>query len=519
MHSTMTTNNTESKRLFINIIAQAVTFLVQASINFLLTPFIVAELGADAYGYVSLAENFVLAAQVIVIALNSMAGRFITVAYHQNKLAETQSLFSSVFYSNIILSLIIFIISFGCVFHLEHLIQIPDSLCIDVKLLFSLIFANFIISIIFSTFQVATFIKNRLELNAIRNITSNVIRVLVLIIAFSLFNAHLWYIGFAAILCTSYIALYNIRYTRLLTPEITISLDAFDIKKIRILIMSGMWNSITKLGNILGQGLDLLLANLFIDSMAMGSLSITKKIPFVILSLISTICAAFAPSLTKKFAQQQHEQLKSELLFSNRLAGSIAILPCSFILVFGDKFYALWTPSVDSKELYILTILGIFSMPTAMALEGVQNIFTIANKVKIYSIATFSFNFGSFLTLLIGISFVDISYRIYFLATATSIWSFFRVGLFLPIYGAICIREQKTFFFSSLIKMHIALAACSLFLFILKRTIAIESWFDLGSTFIISMLISMLISFLFIFSTEDRKRITTFAIRKIRRNK
>lgn len=507
----------ESKRLSINIIAQVVSFSVQLAINFLLTPFIVAKLGADAFGFIGLAENFVLYAQILVIALNSMAGRFVTVAYHQNKLDEVQKIFSSVFYANVFFSVVIFFLSFGCVWYLEKIVTIPDHLIFDVKILFLLIFLNFIISIIFSTFQIATFIKNRLELNAIRNVSSNAIRVLVLVFAFSAFKPQLWYVGLAAVLCSFYIALCNIRYTHILTPEINVSFKFFDLNKIKELISSGMWNSITKLGNILGHGLDLLLANLFINAMAMGTLSITKKIPVVILSLVSTICAAFAPSLTKKFAKQENEQLKGELLFSVRLAGSIALLPCSFIFAFGDKFYSLWTPSVDSNELYLLTILGVLSMPTAMSLEGVQNIFTVANKVKIYSIGTLFFNIGSFLTLLLGMSFIPVEYRIYFLVSVTSVWSLLRVVFFLPIYGARCIKEQKKLFYKPILNMHLALAFNVFVLLLIKRIYSIMSWFDLAFVAVVSTITSLLLSYLLILTSNERNRIITILKNRFRR--
>ena len=507
----------ESKRLSINIVAQVVSFSVQLAINFLLTPFIVAKLGTDAFGFIGLAENFVLYAQILIIALNSMAGRFVTVAYHQNKLDEVQRLFSSVFYSNLFLSAVIFLISLGCVWYLEKIVTIPDHLVFDVKILFLLIFLNFIISIIFSTFQIATFIKNRLELNAIRSVSSNAIRVLVLVFTFSAFKPQLWYVGLAAIFCSFYIAMCNVRYTRILTPEISISFKFFDLNKIRELINSGMWNSITKLGNVLGHGLDLLLANLFINAIAMGTLSITKKIPIVILSLVSTICAAFAPSLTRKFAKQENEQLKKELLFSVRLASSIALLPCSFIFAFGDKFYSLWTPSVDSKELYLLTILGIFAMPTGMSLEGVQNIFTVANKVKIYSIAAFFFNIGCFLTLIMGMPFISAEYRIYFLASISSIWGLLRVGIFLPIYGAHCIKERKTFFYKTILNMHLALAFNIVVLLLIKKIYSITSWFDLAIITVVSTITSLLLSYLLILTSNERNKIITILKRKIGR--
>lgn len=67
-----------------------------------MTPFIVEKIGVEANGFVSLANNFVEYAQLITIAVNSMAGRFITIKLHQKNTDDANKYFSSVFIANLI---------------------------------------------------------------------------------------------------------------------------------------------------------------------------------------------------------------------------------------------------------------------------------------------------------------------------------------------------------------------------------------------------------------------------------
>ena len=73
----------ENKRLFINLVSSIVALIVNMGISFFLSPYIINNVGAEAYGFVSLANNFVNYASLLTIALNSMAGRFIAIKIHQ----------------------------------------------------------------------------------------------------------------------------------------------------------------------------------------------------------------------------------------------------------------------------------------------------------------------------------------------------------------------------------------------------------------------------------------------------
>ena len=202
-----------TKQSAINLLAQIVMFGVNLCISFFLVPYITEVIGVDAYGFVGLANDFVSYAQIVTVAINSMASRFITIKIHEGDKEEANKFYSSVVIANIILSIILGIVGIVFVIFMQHFINVPNDLLLDVKLLFVLIFANFIISILTSTFSVATFCTNKLYLSSIKTIISQIIRVIILLGAFLLLKPSVFYIGLASVVSTAYLGYCNYRYS------------------------------------------------------------------------------------------------------------------------------------------------------------------------------------------------------------------------------------------------------------------------------------------------------------------
>ena len=98
-----------TKRLSINLIANIVSYSTSIIIAFLLTPYLIKVLGKEAYSFYPMANNFVQYMGIITTALNSMASRFITIEITKNNTEKANVYFSSVFYSNVLLSIILFV--------------------------------------------------------------------------------------------------------------------------------------------------------------------------------------------------------------------------------------------------------------------------------------------------------------------------------------------------------------------------------------------------------------------------
>ncbi len=512
--------SSKNKQLTINTIAQMVSFFVNLGITFFITPYIVSTLGTEAYGFVGLATNFVNYAQLITIVLNAMAGRFITICYHQGNIQKANQYFSSLFFANMVITLILFLASIATIECLDSIVHISPNLVLDVKVLFALTFLQFLISIAFNGYNVATFIKNRLELSSLRTIFSNIIRTITLVLAFTFFSPAVWYIGLAAVLAVIYVVITNINFLHRLTPELHVSILDFQFSKIKELISTGVWNLIVRLGNILAEGFDLLLANWFITPAAMGILAITKSLSRRVLSFFGSINGAFAPLWTKLYAEGRKDELAAEIQKSIRIFGFISALPLACIFAYGDWFYKLWLPKQDAHLLYLLTILSIIDLPFTMPQQPLQNIFTITNRVKVYSLFTLAQNICIFICIVLGIRmFNNFTEMLIVLASVRSFWNLLKALTFLPIYSAYCSNLKWSTFYDSIFKSIFSFVIATAVSLLLKQTVQVPSWGIFTLFCAISLGISSVLNYMIILRKEDRLYLKQIFIKKIWKKK
>lgn len=495
-----------NKQFIINLIATVVAFSVNIAIGFFLTPFIVSRLGVEAYGFLGLANEFVGYAQVLTIALNSMAARYITIALHQGNNKDSLEYFSSIVIANVFISILLLIPSSLIIIFLDRLFNVPLDLLSDVSVLWSLVFATFFVSIIGTSFSVSTFACNRLDLTAVRKIESSILRVLILVIAFVAFAPKVSYLGLASLLSTVYVVFADVYYTKKLLPQIHFSYRFYDFRKIKILVSSGFWNSFTRLSSIFARGLDLLIVNIFVGAQAMGTLSVSRLLPAQILSLFAVVAGVFSPQLTIAFAKQNYTEMQDQIVSSVKILGLFSCIPMAILLAYGDVFYSLWMPSQDAVLLQKLSVLNCFAYVFALPLEGLWNVFTVANKVKQSSIFLFANSILSILTLLLALQFVeDAETKLLVIAGLSTIFSIIRALTFLPMYGAHCLKLKIGSFFPLILKNAVAVCLVTFVSFEIKRLGWISSWGTLVLAGVLTSLIALLINNLLVLNKNDRQ--------------
>lgn len=303
----MEKRRSDSKAILLNIIWAVLAILVKYAINFLTTPYVTNNIGVEAYGFVSLANTFTSYIDLISIALNSFASRYIAIAYHQNDLKKAEQLYSSVIVADCVLSLLVFVPSLFIIRFLEKFLNIPDLLVNDVKILFIVVLIKYLLTVMQTAFNVSTFIKNRLDLSERQKTTSTFIQGAVLLVLCVALAPKVWYVGIAAMVAAAYLLLVNIRNAHRLTPELKYDAKKFSIDSVKELVSSGIWNSINNLGNVLNSGLDLIITNLMLTATAMGQISVAKNLATICYTLVGTIANAFKPLQTRYYAEGNTE--------------------------------------------------------------------------------------------------------------------------------------------------------------------------------------------------------------------
>ena len=116
------------KQMTINLLASIISFGVNMAINFFLTPYLVESLGTESYGFIGLANNFVQYATIITVALNSMSGRFISMAYHKGDVEKASRIFSSVLVADLFLAGVMLLLTSVFTMYIDVFLDVPQSL-------------------------------------------------------------------------------------------------------------------------------------------------------------------------------------------------------------------------------------------------------------------------------------------------------------------------------------------------------------------------------------------------------
>lgn len=493
----------KNKQLAINLISSIVAFGVNLIVGFFLSPYIVRTLGVEANGFISLANTFISYATLVTIALNSMSGRFITIAIHKNDFKSANMYYNAVFIGNLITALALAVPALICIIKLENIINISSGLIFDVKILFSVLFLNFFISTAIPNWSIATFATNKLHLQSLRGIESNLLRVLIIVLLFIVFSPHVYYIAIATIISAIYTNIFSWYYQKKLLPEFEIRKKHFKYKAILELISSGIWNTITKAGQILLSGLDLLITNLFIGSTEMGVLSLAKTIPNIIISLAGTLTGVFSPSLTIDYAKGDKQALKRSLKQGMKLTGVLLTIPLSILIIYGKEFYQLWVPSQDAQVLQILSVLTCFGLIFTSGTQCLYNIFTVVNRIKLNSILLLLSGIISAIIVFILLKTTNLG--MFAVAGVSSFINLTRNMIYTVPFAAKYLDFKWNTFFPEVVSSVLSVIILTIVGTIIKQLITVDSWILLIAACCITGVVGLFINMIIVLNRNERK--------------
>ena len=496
-----------------NTIATMVNLLIQFGLNFFLTSYLISSVGSTAYGFFTMANTVVNYALIITTALNSMAARFIGIGVHNNDMEKARKFYSSVFAGDFAFSLIVLLPSSLAILNLENLINIPIELVRDVKVLFFIVFLNMCCNIVFSVFGCVYTIKNRLDISSLLQMTSNIVKSILLVILYAKFQPSIVFLGIATLVATMIVAMGNVHFTRKLLPDLYFDIKVAKLSSMLEIMASGIWNLINQLSITLLNGLDLVIANLMVSAEAMGYLSVANTLPGVISTFISALSNMFTPNFLKHYSHGDYEQLYGEVKNSIRFMTVISCMPISFLIAFGIPFFRLWTPNTDIRTVYVLSILVLLPQLTGGSINSMNYLYTIANKVKWQAVVLFIAGVTNVVAVFILLKYTEMG--VYAIAGVSAIIGLTRNFLFNAPYAAYCIHKPKYIFWLDMIKACLCLAFCIIVGLTFNYFIVLNTWFKLIFVGGFSTLLSgMVVTFVVLGKGQRARLISTIVNRR-----
>lgn len=498
---------TDKKQLTINMAVNLCYMFINYAITFFLTSYIVSNIGGEAYGFIGLCNNIINYATLITVALNSVAGRFITIEVHRGNMKKANEYFTSTLIADLCLSGILLLI-FGLIAeNISEIFNIPYGLLLDIKRLFMLSAINLVISIITTVFTVSTFITNKLYLSSLANLAGIIVRAVVLIILFNLLPANITYVGFATVISTVTICIINISYTRKLCPQLLIASKYISILRTKELFMSGIWSSVTKLSQILSDGMDLLFSNLWIGSYAMGQLSIAYTLPTFVAQFFSMIINLFNPKLTEHYAKEKKDEIVEEIKLNMKLTGFFGNVIFFGIILMGKKFFRLWVPTADLNLVYRLAVIASTSVLVSSVCSPLSNVFLITNKLRINSLVWLAVSIFDAILVISLISITNLG--VYAVAGVSKFTALIVYLTFWPLYSSRCLQIESSSFYKIIGRYFVVTVIGGCVMFAEKLLLwNCKGWADFIVQTILLAIAGLATNYLLFLNKKERKCLT-----------
>lgn len=508
-------NNAREDKRGINLILTLIQVGINYGISFLFTPYLIKAAGSEAYGFVNMANNMVNYAALITVALNSVAGRYITISIHKGNSKEGNEYFNSVIWTNVILGVVIGLVFIPIICNIDRIFDIPVQLLSDVRLLFAFVVINFIITVVSNVLTVGAFVINSLYISSIGNCISSVLRVVLLVALFGVFPANVAYVGLTSVICSLFLAIYNGIVTVKVNIGLSINIKIHSIGKIKELFFAGIWSSVTKLSQILSDGLDLVISNMAISASAMGSLSVAYTVPSMISGVIGTISSVFCPQQMYYYAKNDTEKLIKEIKSNMQIMGFFSSIILIEFIVYGKEFFRLWTPNQNIELIYELSIISCTSMLVTGVTSALNNVFLITNNLKENSL----FYLGiSILDAVLAIALVSVTdLGVYAVAGVSKVVGFIVNITYVPLYSAKCLKVSWNTFYHNIVKYIFCIVLMLSIIFTLKKIFFINqsfNWTYLLINMCFSFVLLTLCNMFLLLNKNDRRKIMNKIIKK-----
>ena len=489
------------KTIFLSATAVVFSYLI----NFFLTPYITDKLGAEAYGFVSLARNTVGYASIITVAFTAFMVRYISLEFHKKHYIEANKYYASSIASTVVLTAIIIVCMIIITVFIQQLFNIPERLLGDVRILFILVFLGFCFETITVPFSAGYYIKDRLDSYQILKALSYVLEAMVLLILYRFFSSKVWFVGLSLLLAAALIMIGSIVLSKKLVPELKYKKENVSIKIGLDMLQNGIWQSVNSLGTTLNSGLDLWISNLLLNATQMGQISITKIIVGMFTVLYSTVSQAFQPRMLKAYSSENKKIFLKELIFAMRFCGAFATCAFAGFIAIGHAYYKLWLPNQDFDLLYRLTVVSVISSLTDGIIYPAYYVNTLTTKKKIPCFVTIATGVLNVVGMFLLIRYTDMG--IYSIVVTTTILMLFTNGVFNPIYCSVTLKLPWYTLFPLMIRHILVSLFITVIFVIVSKAVNPTSWIMLIGTAVILIFIGLPIYVILMSNKEEREKI------------
>lgn len=350
-------------------------------------PFIKKNMGNESYGYIALVNNTINTFTVITLALTSMSTKNIAIELERDNYKEANKYFNSVFFALLFIASNIVVFGIGISMKAESLFNISNSYILQVRSLFLISTFTFFFQIIATPFLGSVYYKNNIYINYLFNIADYCGRILLTICLFGLGIRRIWTAAAATLMVNMLSISVYIFYTKRVTPFLVISKSYVHLQAVRNMISSGIWVSLTKVGSILLDSINTIIANWICGPIMTSIYATISQLETMVVVMLHVLISCFLPGLYKCYGEYCKDRIFEYTVESMKTIGYVTGILVGGIIVFGKVFIQLWLGN-DYLQYFYMLVLSVIYLPLSLPCEMINQVCITENKIKEPAIAT-----------------------------------------------------------------------------------------------------------------------------------
>ncbi|MEE9369573.1 MAG: hypothetical protein V3V05_12035 [Pontiella sp.] len=367
---------------------------------------------------------------MISSCVGSAVGRYINVALNRNDWDQANEIFSTAILSNIVLILLQLPIHVLCIWKLNWLIDVPDSLLNDFRILVGCNVLIFLVSTLTGVFITSLYAANRLDITAKVDVVRLILRVIVLLTLILQYGAKLWIIGAVdlglCLVATTVECIYAYRFAR----QLKFRLASVTKKWIKPVLDMAGWSLISVLGFSLFVKTDVWMINRFVSKELAGVYAVLLVWPNFIKQFGGMIGGLIAPVFTIDFAKGNFSRMRQACLLSSQVLSYGTAYVCGVFIVASSGLIRLWLD--DSYVEYTLWVqLMVGQLAFTISGSIIWHMFVAVGKTKYMGIGNL---IPGILNILLSLFLIYMGYGALGVLLGTMVAVFLKENILFPIW-------------------------------------------------------------------------------------
>ncbi len=319
-------------------------------LGFLLVPFLIVRLGAEAYGMIVLAESAIGFFEIGTISVRVALARHAAFALASGKNREFEEYLSTGRYIAFVSAAAVLVLGLAFSLNFHHVFRVPGELVGQSRLLFTLLVVSFAITVPNIVYWSALYAKERFDLINGSVLVGSLLRAALLFGIYGLTpqrSIAFYGIAYLAMIWTQNVIVWF--WHRRVLPDLKVNLSSFRRDKVKEILSLSGHTTLSRVSILLYDNTANVVINLFWGPAANALYSVSLKIPQVLKRFFGDTTWTLTPTFTGLAARGDDARLKKLFFGYTKLVALVTVPLCLTLAIFSSAIIQAWVgPGFES---------------------------------------------------------------------------------------------------------------------------------------------------------------------------